>query len=95
MKWALLIIKAEDIRTVGVIDAGILGEGIAQNFPQAGLSVRLVNFDEQILQRSLKKINGNLKLFPEFGLLEEEPSSIKVKDWTIFITELKRSDEEL
>jgi len=31
--------KAEDIKTVYVIGAGTMGQGIAQNFAQAGLKV--------------------------------------------------------
>jgi len=69
--------KPEDIKNVVVIGAGIMGQGIAQNFAQAGLSVRLVDLDKQILERSLTQIDENLKLFREFDLLKEEPASIK------------------
>ena len=69
--------KAEDIKKVVVVGAGIMGEGIAHNFAQAGLSVRLVDQDKQILDRCLAQIDANLGLFLEFGLLQEEPSSIK------------------
>ena len=54
-----------------------MGEGIAQNFAQAGLSVRLVDMDSQILDRCIAQIDANLKLFQEFDLLKEEPLSIK------------------
>lgn len=69
--------KAEDIKKVVVVGAGIMGEGIAQNFAQAGLSIRVVDQDKQILDRCLAQIDANLRLFLEFGLLQEEPSSIK------------------
>lgn len=69
--------KAEDIKKVVVVGAGIMGEGIAHNFAQAGLSVRVVDQDEQILDRCLAQIDANLRLFLEFGLLPEGPSSIK------------------
>ena len=69
--------KAEDIKKVVVVGAGTMGEGIAHNFAQAGLSVRVVDQDKQVLDRCLAQIDANLKLFLEFGLLTEEPDSIK------------------
>lgn len=69
--------NAGDIKKVVVVGAGIMGEGIAQNFAQAGLSVRLVECRKQTLERCLAQIDANLKLFVDFGLLQEEPSSIK------------------
>jgi len=71
--------KAEDIKKVAVIGAGIMGVGIAQNFAQAGLSVRVVARRETSLERCLAQIDANLRLFQEFGLLHEEPSSIKLR----------------
>ena len=69
--------NAEKIEKVVVFGAGIMGEGIAQNFAQAGLSVRLVDIDRQVLDRCIAQIDANLKLFQEFDLLKEEPLSIK------------------
>ena len=69
--------KAGNIKRVLVVGAGVMGEGIAQNFAQAGLSVRLVDQGQEILERCLAKIEANIGLFLEFGLLREEPSSIK------------------
>jgi len=71
--------KAQDIQKVVVIGAGIMGEGIAQNFAQAGLFVQLVDRDEQILDGCLAKIEANLGLFKDFGLLNEDSSIIKSK----------------
>ena len=69
--------KSKDIKRVVVVGAGVMGEGIAHNFAQAGLSVRVVDRDKHILDRCLVQIDANLRLFLEFGLLQEEPSSIK------------------
>ena len=55
--------KVEDITNVVVIGAGIMGVGIAQNFAQSGLSVRLVDQEKDVLDRALSKIDANLKLF--------------------------------
>lgn len=69
--------KAEDIKKVVVVGAGIMGEGIAQNFAQAGLFVKVIARHEQSLDRCVAQINANLSLFQEFSLLKEDPSAIK------------------
>jgi len=69
--------KVEDIKKVVVVGAGAMGVGIAQNFAQAGLSVQVVARREASLERCLAQIDANLRLLLEFGLLHEEPSTIK------------------
>lgn len=69
--------KAKDVEKVVVVGAGTMGEGIAQNFAQVGLSVRVVARHKETLDRCLDQIEANLELFKEFGLLQEEPYSIK------------------
>jgi len=68
--------QVNDIKNIVVIGAGIMGEGIAQNFAQAGLSVRLVDTQKELLEKCLSQIKANLKLFTEFGLLQEEPATV-------------------
>jgi 3-hydroxyacyl-CoA dehydrogenase len=69
--------QAENIKTVAVIGAGIMGEGIAQNFAQAGLDVRLIDQSKDILDRCLHQIEANLNQFLEYQLIKEKPSEIK------------------
>lgn len=69
--------KAENIKKVVVIGTGVMGEGIAQNFAQAGLSVLIADVDKRAVERCLTQIDSNLALFREFDLLEEDASSIK------------------
>jgi 3-hydroxybutyryl-CoA dehydrogenase len=71
--------NTKNIKTVAVIGAGIMGEGIAQNFAQAGLSVRIVDQEKDILDRCLHQIGANLNLFLEFNLLHEDPSRIRAR----------------
>ena len=71
--------RAEDIKDVLVIGSGIMGLGIAQNFAQAGLTVRVVDREMDILERCIAQIEANLKLFLEYGLLQEEPAAIKLR----------------
>lgn len=68
--------KAKDIRNVAVIGAGLMGQGIVQNFSQAGISVQVVDIDDGALENCLNQIAANLALFQEFDLLDEDPSSI-------------------
>jgi len=65
-----------EIRTVAVIGAGIMGVGIVQTFAESGISVRMIDLNQQILERSLARIDSNLHLFEEFSLLSETPAMI-------------------
>lgn len=69
--------EAENIRAVVVIGGGIMGQGIAQNFAQAGLSVSVIDVDQGKLDDCLAQVDANLRLFQEFGLLQEDIPSIK------------------
>lgn len=59
------------IRTVTVVGAGTMGEGIAQGFAQAGLAVRLVDSNAETLESCRVRIKDNLKLMKEYRLLKE------------------------
>lgn len=48
--------------TVGVIGAGVMGQGVAQNLAQAGVSVILVDLTDAILQAARRSITNNLRL---------------------------------
>src|ERR1035437_2565547 len=56
-----------NIKTVGVIGAGTMGNGIAQVFAQAGISVRLVDVAQQMLDRARGTIEKSLGKFVEKG----------------------------
>lgn len=68
---------ADNIKKVAVIGAGIMGEGIALNFAQAGLLVRLIDMDHDIVENALTRIDHDLKLLEEFKILNDDPSSVK------------------
>ena len=68
--------EVEEIKRVAVIGAGIMGVGIAQNFAQGGMSVRIVDMDENILDKCMKQIKENLILFQDYNLLKEDPSAV-------------------
>lgn len=56
-----------DIKTVGVIGAGTMGNGIAQAFAQAGFSVRLMDVAQPMLDRARGTIEMSLGKFVEKG----------------------------
>ena len=57
------------IRTVAVIGAGAMGNGIAQVFAQSGFGVRLVDVAQPMLDRARKSIEKSLDKFVEKGKL--------------------------
>jgi 3-hydroxybutyryl-CoA dehydrogenase len=57
------------IKTIGVIGAGTMGNGIAQVFAQSGFSVTLVDVAEPMLDRARMTIEKSLGKFVEKGKL--------------------------
>jgi len=82
------------IKTVGVIGAGTMGNGIAQVFAQAGLTVRLVDIAQPLLDRARKTIEKSLSKFVEKGTLtpEERNAALKRLTTATSIDELGEAD---
>lgn len=59
-----------NIKTVGVIGAGTMGNGIAQVFAQSGFTVKLHDAAAPALERALKGIDKSLAKFVEKGKLQ-------------------------
>ncbi|MBT4503451.1 MAG: NAD-binding protein [Gemmatimonadetes bacterium] len=51
-----------EIQTVGVIGAGVMGTGVAQNLAQTGHSVILIDISADILERAEEEIRNNIRL---------------------------------
>lgn len=62
--------KAEEIRTIGVIGAGLMGHGIAQVFAIKGYKVNLFDKDSEVLKSAPERIGHNLQTLLEMGLVE-------------------------
>jgi len=60
------------IKTVGVIGAGTMGNGIAQVFAQSGFTVKLHDAAAPAIDRALKTIDKSLAKFVEKGKLTAE-----------------------
>ena len=68
--------KAEQIKTVVVVGAGVMGDGIAQNFAQNGMNVRLMARTQETLSQCVGRISHYLAQFDEFKLLNDKPQNI-------------------
>jgi 3-hydroxybutyryl-CoA dehydrogenase len=64
---------------IGVVGAGIMGQGIALSFAAAGFAVHLVDVDGKSLERAMVQTDVDLKLFSEEGLLDSEPALVRSK----------------
>jgi len=60
------------IKTIGVIGAGTMGNGIAQAFAQSGFTVRLIDVAQPMLDRARGSIEKSLGRFVEKGKLSAE-----------------------
>jgi 3-hydroxybutyryl-CoA dehydrogenase len=60
------------IKTVGVIGAGTMGNGIAQVFAQSGFTVVLVDVAQPLLDRAKTTVDKSLTKFVEKGRLSKE-----------------------
>ncbi|MEO8284839.1 MAG: 3-hydroxybutyryl-CoA dehydrogenase [Chloroflexota bacterium] len=63
-----------DIRNIGVVGAGTMGNGIAQVFAQAGYQVKLRDVGQPQLERGTGAIKKSLAKFVEKGKLSAEES---------------------
>jgi len=63
--------KEYDISKVAVVGTGVMGSGIAQVFAQQGFSVIVNDLNEDILQKAKKRIENNLYLFHQEGVLSK------------------------
>jgi 3-hydroxyacyl-CoA dehydrogenase len=64
-------VKVEEIKTVGIVGAGLMGHGIAQVFGIKGYRVNLYDKDPGILESASGKIRANLQLFLELKSIKE------------------------
>jgi len=63
--------KVENIRKVGVIGAGTMGNGIAHVFAQFGYSVKLIDKSQEQLSKALETIKTNLQRQAKKGVISE------------------------
>lgn len=64
--------KLEEVRSVAVIGAGIMGHGIAQVFALGGYRVTLNDLNGIILSNAFERLKANLETFAENGLISRD-----------------------
>ena len=55
------------MKCIGVIGAGVMGVGVAQNLVEVGLDVVLLDLSEEILQQAMLQIKNNLRVRAMLG----------------------------
>jgi 3-hydroxyacyl-CoA dehydrogenase len=66
-----------DVKSVGVIGAGLMGGGIAMNFINAGIPVKLLDVNQEALDRGLGAIRKNYESSVKRGRFTSE----QVEEW--------------
>ena len=78
-----------DVRKVGVVGAGTMGNGIAHVFAMSGYDVVMVDIKQEFIDRGMKAIEKNLKRMKEKGKIAEDvvgatlsriKTSLKIED---------------
>jgi 3-hydroxybutyryl-CoA dehydrogenase len=83
-----------DIKNIGVIGAGLMGNGIAQVLAQAGYSVVMRDIEDRFVENGLKTIKGNLgRLVQKEKMTQQECDAIlgRIKG-TLKLDDLKPCD---
>ncbi len=64
--------RVEDVRTVSIIGAGLMGHGIAQVFAQAGYNVVLKDVKQEFLSNAIMRMKENLQMLSEASIIQSE-----------------------
>jgi 3-hydroxyacyl-CoA dehydrogenase len=64
--------KAQDVRVVSVIGAGLMGHGIAQVFAQSGYNVILRDVKQEFLTNAVSRMKDNLTTLSTAGFVQKE-----------------------
>jgi 3-hydroxybutyryl-CoA dehydrogenase len=67
-----------DLETVGVIGAGVIGTGVAQDFAQTGYRVIVVDISQKALNQAQQVIRQNTRLYELYGTKKpiEDPDEV-------------------
>jgi len=64
-------------KIVGVVGAGVMGSGVAQNLAQSGFKVVLIDIEESALERTRKEIYNNVRFQ---GFMKKDKSQVDNPD---------------
>jgi 3-hydroxybutyryl-CoA dehydrogenase len=75
-----------EIKTVGVIGAGVMGIGVSQNLAQTGHQVIILDVSDEILERAKQEIRNNIR-FQNFFNKQNQSDSNNILDRINFSTD--------
>lgn len=78
-----------NIQTVGVIGAGVMGVGVAQNLAQTGHHAVLLDISDDILERAKQEIKNNIRFQGFFNKNEKAHSPNDILDKITFSSNYK------
>jgi len=78
-------VKAEDVKNITVLGAGLMGHGITQSFAQAGFNVMMVDIKDEFVKKGLANIQWSLGKFLEKGKITQAENDAILKRITISI----------
>lgn len=81
-----------NIQVVGVVGAGVMGVGVAQNLAQTGHQVILVDISEDILEKAKQEIRNNIRFQGFFNKSEKTESPDRILNRIKFSTNYKFID---
>ena len=65
-------VKSREINSVAIIGAGTMGGGIAMNFMNAGISVKMLEMKQEALDKGVATIRGNYEAQVKKGKLKQD-----------------------
>ena len=68
--------SASAMTRAAVIGAGVMGEGIAECFAEAGLEVVVTDVEEEALERCVAQIAANVEASARYGVVQESAETI-------------------
>lgn len=76
------------MRKIGVVGAGVMGRGVAQNLAQSGMDTVLVDLSEEVLEAAKEEIYNSVRLQSLFKKTEGMKSPQEVLDKILFTTDI-------
>jgi 3-hydroxybutyryl-CoA dehydrogenase len=74
-------------KVVGVVGAGVMGVGVAQDLAQNGLRAILLDVNQEILDRARAEIEKNVRFYTFFNKKKDGPSVAEVMERITFTTD--------
>jgi len=73
----------KDLKTIGIVGAGLMGHALAQMFSLKGYAVNMFDHDQEILAQVRERVASNLKVFIELGLVDEHEAETCIDNITL------------